>query len=185
MEENENVKNVHLGKAKAIMISAFAALVWSITSYFYPLSQGVFDFGFLFELFSLFLVFIAICYAKSEKPLTARTLMIVSMLPVGFLIVYDILGVLAIGDMRAMKLIGDLAYTMIIEGIFLFFAFLSYIELSRAYNPEDYKKPTDFFYEKDADIAADRQKNIEAEQREIQEAKEELYFESLMEDKDK
>jgi hypothetical protein len=41
------------------------------------------------------------------------------------------------------------------------------------------------FYEKDAEIAEDRQKIIEAEQREIQEAKEEIYFESLMEDRDK
>lgn len=117
--------------------------------------------------------------------LTARTLMLVSMFPVGFLIVYDILGVLSIGNMNALVLLRDLAYSLIFEGIFMILAFLSYIELSRAYNPEDYKKPTDFFYEKDAEIAEDRQKIIEAEQREIQEAKEEIYFESLMEDRDK
>ena len=107
------------------------------------------------------------------------------MFPVGFLIVYDILGVLAIGNMQAVVLLRDLVYTMILEGTFLILAFYSYIELSRAHNPENYKKPTDFFYEKDADIAENMQKSIEAEQREIQEAKEEIYFESLMEDRDK
>ena len=177
MEENKNVKSVHLRKARTVIILAFLALLGSVSTYIYPLSQGVFDFGFLFELFSLLLVFIAFNYTKyEEKILTARTLMLVSMFPVGFLIVYDILGVLAIGNMQAVVLLRDLVYTMILEGTFLILAFLSYIELSRAYNPEDYKKPTDFFYEKDAEIAEDRQKIIEAEQREIQEDKEEIYF---------
>ena len=186
MEENKNVKSVHLSKARVVMALAFSALLGSVSSYIYPLAQGVFDFGFLFELFSVFLVFIAINYTRYEKKvLTARTLMLVSMFPVGFLIVYDILGVLSIGNMNALVLLRDLAYSLIFEGIFMILAFLSYIELSRAYNPEDYKKPTDFFYEKDAEIAEDRQKIIEAEQREIQEAKEEIYFESLMEDRDK
>ena len=186
MEENKNVKSVHLSKARVVMALAFSALLGSVSTYIYPLTQGVFDFGFLFELFSLFLVFIAFNYTKYEqKILTARTLMLVSMFPVGFLIVYDILGVIAIGNVQILTLLGDLAYTMILEGVFLILAFYSYIELSRAHNPENYKKPTDFFYEKDADIAEDRQKIMEAEQREIQEAKEEVYFESLMEDRDK
>ena len=60
------------------------------------------------------------------------------MFPVGFLIVYDILGVLSIGNMNALVLLRDLAYSLIFEGIFMILAFLSYIELSRAYNPEDY-----------------------------------------------
>lgn len=185
MEENKNVKNVHLRKAKVIMIFALVELFWSVTSYFYPMSQGVFDFGFVFELFSLSLVIIALYYTRHERPLAARILMIVSMFPIGFLIVYDILGVLALGGVGIKQLGWDLIYTTLIEGSFLILAFYSYIELSRAYNPEDYKKPTDFFYEKDEDIAENIQKNTEAEQREIQEAKEELYFESLMEDKDK
>ena len=48
MEENKNVKSVHLGKARAIMILAFLTLLGSVSSYIYPLAQGVFDFGFLF-----------------------------------------------------------------------------------------------------------------------------------------
>ena len=149
-EEKEFIIKINVDKAKNKTTPTFVLITISILTYVAPLMCGRFDFGMIFEVISLLFLIIARYYMNKYDEIRAKRYIICAMIPIGWLLIYDITIFLS-----SIRNIADLAF--LFEDYYfseilliLYIAMLSAInrDLAKADNPEKYKESTDWFYEK-------------------------------------
>lgn len=148
-EEKKCVKKANVDIAMNRTTLPIILIAISLATYLIPLAFGEFDFGIVFEIVSL--VFLLL--AKSDMSVydedKAKLYIIISMLPIGWILVYDLIFFFAsIQDVTDLIFFG---YDYYVSELLLIFYFIGlfniYKCLAKADNPEKYKESTDWFYE--------------------------------------
>lgn len=149
-EEKELIRKVNIDKAKNKTNMGILFITLSLLTYLIPIMLGDFDFGIVFEIISLICIIIARYYMSKYDEIKAKRYTIVSMLSIGWILVYDIIFIIA-----SIKDIGDLLlgssyffWGEIFSLSYLAELFVINMNLSKADNPEKYKESTDWFYER-------------------------------------
>lgn len=165
MNDNEKnfIKNVNIDKAKNKTIVCIVLTIISLLSYIVPLMLEDFDFGIVFEIFTLVFIFMARNYMTKYDEDRSKRYIILAMIPIGWLLIYDFIAIMTyVSDIVDFALLG---YDFVLqEGIMildLMILFAINKDLRKADNPEKYKESTDWFYERldEKDNAGDN-KNI-------------------------
>lgn len=149
-EEKEFVKKVNIDKAKNKTIASISLIIISILTYVVPLMLGEFDFGIVFEVISLIFLIIARNYMNKYDETRSKRYIICAMVPVGWLLIYDIIVLLSsISDAVDLAFLGfDYFFGEILSIVYMIILFAINRDLAKADNPVKYKESTDWFYEK-------------------------------------
>ena len=149
-KEKEFVKNVNIDKAKNKTVVCIILTIINLITYIVFLIFGDFDFGIVFEAAT----FIFICMARNSMSNynidSSRRFIILAMIPIGWLLIYDVISILSyISDMLDFAIIGlDFALQELFVVLDLIMLFAINKDLRKADNPEKYKETTDWFYER-------------------------------------
>jgi len=142
-EEQNFIKTIYVDKANKKIIAPIVLIIISILTYIFPLILGDFDFGIIFEGSSFVFMIVSKFYMSKYIESKAMICNIISMLFIGWILVYDIL----------------LLISNIINGVFIYYfgetlpvfiiilLFTVHTDLYKANNPEKLKENTDWFYE--------------------------------------
>ena len=115
-----------------------------------PFILGDFDFGMIFEIFTLIFILIARIYMSKYDEDRSKRFIIFAMIPIGWLLIYDLITVLVyVSDVLDFTF---LSFDFILQEGFtlldLLILYAIYKDLRKADNPEKYKESTDWFYER-------------------------------------
>ena len=160
--EKEFIKNVNIDKAKNKIKACIALTIVSLISYVIPLMFGSFDFGLVFEIFTLVFIFIASHYMSNYNEDCSKRFIILAMIPIGWLLIYDLITILY----YASNLLDFtfLSWEFILQEGFtildLLVLFAINKDLKKADNPEKYKESTDWFYERPAEKDKEENDNV-------------------------
>ena len=160
--EKEFIKNVNIDKAKNKIKACIALTIVSLISYVIPLMFGSFDFGLVFEIFTLVFIFIASHYMSNYNEDCSKRFIILAMIPIGWLLIYDLITILY----YASNLLDFtfLSWEFILQEGFtildLLVLFAINKDLRKADNPEKYKESTDWFYERLAEKDKEENDNV-------------------------
>lgn len=149
-EEKEFHKKINIDKAIIKTKAAIFFMVFSLLTYIEAIFYQEFDFGMIFEIFSLAFLIIAKNYMAKYDENHAKIFVRCSLFTIGWILVYDIMAlinsVLYLDDLLDLGL-----YLYFGEGftiLYLIMLFAIYRDLAKAENPIKYKENTDWFYEK-------------------------------------
>lgn len=152
MNDNEKnfIKNVNIDKAKNKTIGCITLTIISLLSYVVPLMFGDFDFGMVFEIFTLVFIFMARNYMTKYDEDRSKRYIILAMIPIGWLLIYDFITIMSyVSDILDFTFLGfDFALQEGFTILDLMILFAINKDLRKADNPEKYKESTDWFYER-------------------------------------
>lgn len=152
MDEKEKnfIIKINVDKAKNKVIVPILLIVISILTYAVPLMYGEFDFGMIFEIISLICLLVARKYMTKYDEIRSKRYIICSMFSIGWILVYDAIVMIAnIQNFTDFAFLGyDFFFGEMILIAYLIALFAVNKDLSKATNPIQYKKSTDWFYEK-------------------------------------
>lgn len=94
-ENKEQFQKVYVDKAIFFLKFCIGIFIFSIITYLIALEYNAFDFGFIFEVISLVFVLLSIDNLKKHKLQSAKTCIVIAMIPIGWLIIYDFINLLA------------------------------------------------------------------------------------------
>lgn len=95
VDNKAHIKEIYLERATKLLKISIGVFIFSFITYFIPLLYGAFDFGLIFEILSFVFLLLAFFKLKSKDTKTAKTHLIIAMIPVGWLIIYDFINLLA------------------------------------------------------------------------------------------
>ena len=148
--EKEFIKKVNIDKAKNKTVACIFFTVISLVTYIVPLMLGDFDFGIVFEIFTLVFICIARTYMTKYDEERSKRYIILAMIPIGWLLIYDCMTIIScnvdIVDFTFLGFDFVLQEGFTILDLIILFAINK--DISKADNPEKYKESTDWFYEK-------------------------------------
>lgn len=151
-EEKEFVKKINLDNAKSLTKRAIFYMAISLATYIFPLIYGVYDFGMMLEIISLLCILIARKYISKYDVYHSKILVLISIIPIGWLLIYDFLDLLSYVTNGLELVISGYDYFVGELALILAIGVLVKIlkKILRAGNPieEEYKESTDWFYEK-------------------------------------
>ena len=149
-KEKEFIKNVNIDKAKNKTMACIGLTIISLLSYVVPLMFDDFDFGMIFEIFTLVFIFMARHYMSEYDEDRSKRFTIFAMIPIGWLLIYDLITILSyvtdVFDFTFLGLDFVLQEGFTILDLLILFAINK--DLRKADNPEKYKESTDWFYER-------------------------------------
>ncbi len=153
-EKKDYFRKVNIDKAEHKTIVAIIALVISLLTYLFPLIYGEFDFGLVFEGVSMVLLLMAKNSMKYYEDKKAKTFVICSMLPVGFLLTYDFIALATTihSVLDVLFVIYDYIIGEIELLLFILVQFAVLYDLNKAMFPEYYQEKNDWFYENVDDL---------------------------------
>lgn len=92
----EHIQEIYSEKAINILKICIGIFIFSFITYMIAIFiLSNFDFGFIFEIISFIFTLLTIHKIKSNNYTSARTCIIIAMLPLGWLIIYDLFNLLA------------------------------------------------------------------------------------------
>ncbi|MBO4816626.1 MAG: hypothetical protein J5507_07090 [Clostridia bacterium] len=149
-KEKEFVKNVNIDKAKNKTMACIGLTIISLFSYVVPLIFGDFDFGMIFEIFTLIFILMARHYMSIYDEDRSKRFTIFAMIPIGWLLIYDLITILSyVSNVLDLTFFG---FDFVLQEVFtildLSILFAINKDLRKADNPEKYKESTDWFYER-------------------------------------
>lgn len=149
-KEKEFIKNVNIDKAKNKTMACICLTIISLLSYVVPLMFGDFDFGMIFEIFTLVFIFMARHYMSEYDEGRSKRFTIFAMIPIGWLLIYDLITILSyVTDVLDFTFLGlDFVLQEGFTILDLLILFAINKDLRKADNPEKYKESTDWFYER-------------------------------------
>lgn len=149
-KEKEFIKNVNIDKAKNKTMACIGLTIISLLSYGVPLMFGDFDFGMIFEIFTLVFIFMARHYMSEYDEDRSKRFTIFAMIPIGWLLIYDLITILSyVTDVLDFTFLGlDFVLQEGFTILDLLILFAINKDLRKADNPEKYKESTDWFYER-------------------------------------
>ena len=149
-EEKQFAIKVNVDKAKNKTFAPILLMIISILTYIPPLMFGEFDFGIVFEIISLVFLIIARRYMKHYDEIKSKRYLICAMIPVGWLLIYDLIVMLSsMRDAVDFLFLGyDYFFGEILSILYILVLFAINRDLAKADNPIKYKESTDWFYEK-------------------------------------
>ena len=95
IENQTHIKEAYLDRASNLLKISMATFIFSFITYLIALLYGAFDFGLIFEIISFVFLLLAFFRIKNEDTQAAKTYLIISMISVGWLIIYDLINLLA------------------------------------------------------------------------------------------
>ena len=95
IENQTHIKEAYLDRASNLLKISMATFIFSFITYLIALLYGAFDFGLIFEIISFVFLLLAFFRIKNEDTQAVKTYLIISMIPVGWLIIYDLINLLA------------------------------------------------------------------------------------------
>lgn len=149
-KEKKFIKNVNIDKAKNKTMACISLTIISLLSYVVPLMLGDFDFGMIFEIFTLVFIFMARHYMSEYDEDRSKRFTIFAMIPIGWLLIYDLITILSyVTDVLDFTFLGlDFVLQEGFTILDLLILFAINKDLRKADNPEKYKESTDWFYER-------------------------------------
>ena len=90
-----HIQEVYVDKSIFFLKLCIGIFLFSVITYLIALEYNAFDFGFIFEVISLVFVIISIDKLKKQKLQSAKKCIIIAMIPIGWLIIYDFINLLA------------------------------------------------------------------------------------------
>lgn len=149
-EEKEFIKKVNIDKANNTTKISIILIIISILTYVIPLVFGEFDFGIVFEIASLIFLLISKSYMGKYDETRAKRYLICSMIPIGWILIYDFIILLsAIAYGMDIIIVGYGFFRgELLSILYMLLLFAINKDLAKADNPIKYKESTDWFYEK-------------------------------------
>lgn len=149
-EEKEFIKKINVDKAKNKTIISILVMILSLLTYVILLMYGKFDFGIVFEIFSLVFLLVARNYMSKYDEKRAKRYIICSMISIVWILIYDIIHLCSyIQDAAYLTFLGyGYLFGEIFSILYIIILFAINIDLAKAGNSTRYKKRTDWFYEK-------------------------------------
>lgn len=149
-DEKEFIKKVNVDKARNITKFPIILIIISILTYVMPLILGEFDFGIVFEIVSLIFLLISKSYMEKYDEIRAKKYLICSMIPIGWLLIYDFIILLStiLYGMDIIIASYDFFSEEVLSILYMILLFVINKDLAKADNPIKYKESTDWFYEK-------------------------------------
>lgn len=95
IKNEEHIQEVYIDKAIFFLKFYIGISLFSIITYLIALEYNAFDFGFIFEVISFVFVILSIDKLKKHKLQSAKKCIIIAMIPIGWLIIYDFINLLA------------------------------------------------------------------------------------------
>ena len=90
-----HIQEVYVDKSIFFLKFCIGIFLFSVITYLIALEYNAFDFGFIFEVISLVFVLLSIDNLKKHKLQSAKTCIVIAMIPIGWLIIYDFINLLA------------------------------------------------------------------------------------------
>ena len=90
-----HIQEVYVDKSIFFLKFCIGIFLFSVITYLIALEYNAFDFGFIFEVISLVFVIISIDKLKKQKLQSAKKCIVIAMIPIGWLIIYDFINLLA------------------------------------------------------------------------------------------
>lgn len=149
-EEMEYRKKLDFDRADNISKASISMITISLCSYIFPLINGYFDFGIVFEIISLILLINARVYIAKRDELRANCLVSFSIVSILLLFGYDIFSMFVSAE-DGIDLMDNMFVFYIFESLtfaYIVSLFAIKMYLRKAINPEIYRESTDWFYEK-------------------------------------
>ena len=95
MKNKAHIQEVYVDKSIFFLKFCIGIFLFSVITYLIALEYNAFDFGFIFEVISLVFVILSIDKLKKQKLQSAKKCIIIAMIPIGWLIIYDFINLLA------------------------------------------------------------------------------------------
>ena len=95
IENSKHIKEVYTDKAIKLLKIYIGVAIVSGVSYLIGLMYDLFDFGLIFEIISLICVCITLKNLSSSNLITGKKYIIISMIPIGWILIYDFIDLLA------------------------------------------------------------------------------------------
>ena len=90
-----HIQAVYVDKSIFFLKFCIGIFLFSVITYLIALEYNAFDFGFIFEVISLVFVILSIDKLKKQKLQSAKKCIVIAMIPIGWLIIYDFINLLA------------------------------------------------------------------------------------------
>ena len=90
-----DIQEVYVDKCIFFLKFCIGIFLFSVITYLIALEYNAFDFGFIFEVISLVFVILSIDKLKKQKLQSAKKCIVIAMIPIGWLIIYDFINLLA------------------------------------------------------------------------------------------
>lgn len=90
-----HIQEVYVDKSIFFLKFCIGIFLFSVITYLIALEYNAFDFGFIFEVISLVFVILSIDKLKKQKLQSAKKCIVIAMIPIGWLIIYDFINLLA------------------------------------------------------------------------------------------
>ena len=90
-----HIQEVYVDKSIFFLKLCIGIFLFSVITYLIALEYNAFDFGFIFEVISLVFVILSIDKLKKQKLQSAKKCIVIAMIPIGWLIIYDFINLLA------------------------------------------------------------------------------------------
>lgn len=95
IKNEEHIQEVYIDQAIFFLKFYIGISLFSIITYLIALEYNAFDFGFIFEVISFVFVILSMDKLKKHKLQSAKKCIIIAMIPIGWLIIYDFINLLA------------------------------------------------------------------------------------------
>lgn len=159
-EQEEFTKKIYTDKASKLLKWVFGILIFDFITYILFGFLGYFDFGVFFEIVTFIFVIKSKNIIKEQSIDKAKTNIIIAMIPVGWLLIYDLIDLFSHLGQIIEELISYYSsldfffyeYSLDLIDIplllIMLLLFLSYTSLCKATGDSRYKQSTDWFYDK-------------------------------------
>lgn len=160
LKNKEHIEKVYSDKAINIFKYCIGIFIFSFCTYAIALFWGNFDFGLIFEIISFIFTFLALNKIKNKNYHKSKTYTIIAMIPLGWLIIYDLINLLV----NIKEVITEVIFYYASSDHFFYYIepylfdvtivtiiillFLAYKSIRRADGTDENNDPTDSFYEK-------------------------------------
>ena len=95
MKNRAHIQKIYVDKALRYLKFCIGIFAFSGFSYLIALLYNAFDFGLIFEIISFVFVIISINRLKQNQLQASKKSLVISMIPIGWLIIYDFINLLA------------------------------------------------------------------------------------------
>ena len=95
IQKIKHIQEVYVDKSIFFLKFCIGIFLFSVITYLIALEYNAFDFGFIFEVISLVFVILSIDKLKKQKLQSAKKCIVIAMIPIGWLIIYDFINLLA------------------------------------------------------------------------------------------
>lgn len=160
LKNKEHIEKVYCDKAINIFKYCIGIFIFSFCTYAIALFFGNFDFGLIFEIISFIFTILALNKIKLKDFPKSKNYTIIAMIPLGWLIIYDLINLLVnikevITEVIFYYASSDQFFYYIEPYLFdvtivaiIILLFLAYKFIRRADGTDENNDPTDAFYEK-------------------------------------